>query len=112
MLRDARRAEEGSGHHRAVPEPHRQTHRSGVRALGFDVRREPLADATPAVYVADLRKTFSVPVREAGLTAAAKSLVRRESREIKAVDGVSFDIDPGEVVGFLGPERRRARPRA
>ena len=57
----------------------------------------------PAVHVADLRKTFSVPVREAGLTAAAKSLVRRESREIKAVDGVGFDIEPGEVVGFLGP---------
>ena len=57
----------------------------------------------PAVHVADLRKTFSVPVREAGLTAAAKSLVRRESREIKAVDGVGFDIEHGEVVGFLGP---------
>jgi ABC-2 type transport system ATP-binding protein len=57
----------------------------------------------PAVHVADLRKTFSVPVREAGLTAAAKSLVRRESREIKAVDGVGFDIEHGEVIGFLGP---------
>ena len=57
----------------------------------------------PAVHVADLRKTFSVPVREAGLIAAAKSLVKRESREIKAVDGVAFDIEPGEVVGFLGP---------
>ena len=62
-----------------------------------------MADAVPAVHVADLRKTFSVPVREAGLVAAAKSLVRRESREIKAVAGVSFEIEPGEVVGFLGP---------
>jgi ABC-2 type transport system ATP-binding protein len=59
--------------------------------------------SSAAVHVADLRKTFSVPVREAGLVAAAKSLVKRESREIKAVDGVSFDIEPGEVIGFLGP---------
>ena len=62
-----------------------------------------MADAASAVHVADLRKTFSVPVREAGLVAAAKSLVKRESREIKAVDGVTFGIEPGEVVGFLGP---------
>jgi ABC-2 type transport system ATP-binding protein len=62
-----------------------------------------MADAQSAVHVDELRKTFSVPVREAGLVAAAKSLVRRESREIKAVAGVSFDIEPGEVVGFLGP---------
>ena len=59
--------------------------------------------SSAAVHVADLRKTFSVPVREAGLVAAAKSLVKRESREIKAVDGVAFEIEPGEVVGFLGP---------
>ena len=55
------------------------------------------------VHVAELRKTFDVPEREAGLKAATKSLVRRKTREVKAVDGISFDIEPGEVVGFLGP---------
>ena len=57
----------------------------------------------PAVRVAELRKTFRVPVREAGLGAAVRSLFRREHREVHAVDGVSFTIEPGEVVGFLGP---------
>jgi ABC-2 type transport system ATP-binding protein len=57
----------------------------------------------PAIHVADLRKTFRVPVREGGLGAAFRSLVRRQHREIPAVAGVSFEIAPGEVVGFLGP---------
>jgi ABC-2 type transport system ATP-binding protein len=61
------------------------------------------AGTTSTVHVAGLRKTFEVPVREAGLRAAAKSVVRREMREIAAVDSVTFDIPPGEIVGFLGP---------
>ena len=55
------------------------------------------------VHVAELRKTFSVPEREAGLRHAAKGLVRRKTREVRAVEGISFDVAPGEVVGFLGP---------
>jgi viologen exporter family transport system ATP-binding protein len=57
----------------------------------------------PDIEVRELCKTFVVPVREAGLRAAVRSLVRREHHEVHAVDGISFDIDPGEVVGFLGP---------
>jgi ABC-2 type transport system ATP-binding protein len=57
----------------------------------------------PAIHVADLRKTFRVPVREGGFVAAVRSLVRRQHREVPAVAGVSFEIQPGEVVGFLGP---------
>ena len=56
-----------------------------------------------AVHIADLRKTFDVPEREAGLRAATKSLVRRTTKEVRAVDGITFDVAPGEIVGFLGP---------
>jgi ABC-2 type transport system ATP-binding protein len=59
--------------------------------------------ATSVIHVDDLRKTFKVPVRDPGLHAAVRSLVRRKTREVHAVDGISFDIEPGEVVGFLGP---------
>ena len=61
------------------------------------------ATSPTAIHVSALRKTFTVPVREAGLKAAVKSLVRRETREVRAVDDIGFEISAGEIVGFLGP---------
>ncbi len=55
------------------------------------------------VRVDGLCKHYEVPVRESGLGNALKSLFHRQTRTIKAVDGVSFSIEAGEVVGFLGP---------
>ncbi len=62
-----------------------------------------MAQSKPAIHVADLRKTFVVPEREAGLRSAIKSLVRRKTRTVNAVDGIAFQVQPGEVIGFLGP---------
>ncbi len=56
-----------------------------------------------AIEVRELVKSFDVPVREPGLTAALRSLVHRKTRTVTAVGGVGFSIDGGEVVGFLGP---------
>jgi len=56
-----------------------------------------------SVRVDGLLKVFDVPEREAGLRAAAKGLLRRKTREVRAVDEIAFTIEPGEVVGFLGP---------
>jgi ABC-2 type transport system ATP-binding protein len=55
------------------------------------------------VHVDNLEKVFRVPEREAGLRASVTSLFHRRWREVRAVDGVSFDVERGEMVGFLGP---------
>jgi ABC-2 type transport system ATP-binding protein len=60
-------------------------------------------DVQRVIRVRDLRKSYSVPEREAGLRASVRALWRRQTKEVVAVDGISFDVAPGEVVGFLGP---------
>jgi ABC-type uncharacterized transport system ATPase subunit len=55
------------------------------------------------INVKDLTMVYKAPVREAGLQAALVSLFRRTYREIRAVQGVSFALEAGEVVGFIGP---------
>jgi viologen exporter family transport system ATP-binding protein len=59
--------------------------------------------AEHAVVVDRLEKVFDVPERDQGLVAATKGLFRRKTREVRAVDAISFTVDQGEVVGFLGP---------
>jgi viologen exporter family transport system ATP-binding protein len=55
------------------------------------------------ITVRDLTKVYRVHERDAGLGAALRSLVSRRYRDVRAVEGVSFDVASGEVVGFLGP---------
>jgi ABC-2 type transport system ATP-binding protein len=62
-----------------------------------------LSSPTPIISTSNLSKHFKVPTREAGLKASVESLFHRTYRTVKAVDEVSFKIEPGEVVGFLGP---------
>ena len=56
----------------------------------------------PAVAVSGLTKVFKTFRREEGLAAALKSLVRRVPSETVAVSGVTFSVEPGEMVGYIG----------
>ncbi len=55
------------------------------------------------IRVNNLYKTFRVTRGGKGLAGAIKSLVLPEYRHIKAVDGISFSLREGELVGYLGP---------
>ena len=49
-----------------------------------------------------LRKSFRVAAKQPGLAGTLRHVVRRRWQELDAVREVSFSIEPGEVVGFLG----------
>jgi ABC-2 type transport system ATP-binding protein len=60
-------------------------------------------DRDPVIRLRDLKKTYLVSEREPGIRAALAGLVHRRRSEVRAVDGISFDLRGGEIVGFLGP---------
>ena len=57
----------------------------------------------PLIEAHDLVKTFARTKRVEGRFSALRTLVTREQETTAAVDGVSFAIDEGEIVGYLGP---------
>ena len=57
----------------------------------------------PAIRVRNLQKYFKVFKHHRGFWGALRNLISREYQIIRAVDGIHFDIRPGELVGYLGP---------
>jgi len=57
----------------------------------------------PLIVVEDLVKTFRVAERRPGAWGALAGVVRRRHRTVTALDGVSFSIEEGELVGYIGP---------
>lgn len=58
---------------------------------------------TEMIRVRDLKKNFKVVDRQKGLGGAFRNLFAPVTREIRAVDGINFSMNAGELVGYLGP---------
>jgi ABC-2 type transport system ATP-binding protein len=48
----------------------------------------------PVIELSDVSRAFTVTSRTG---------LRRTRREVRAVDGLSFTVEPGEVMGYIGP---------
>ncbi|MCX5928118.1 MAG: ATP-binding cassette domain-containing protein [Cyanobium sp. LacPavin_0920_WC12_MAG_63_22] len=55
------------------------------------------------IRASGLSKTYRISEKQPGLAGTIQHLLRRRHRDVLAVDGISFTIEPGEIVGFLGP---------
>ncbi len=54
------------------------------------------------IEVNNLTKVFRKPIRGNGLSGMVKTLFSRKYEEVRAVDGISFTIPDGEIVGYIG----------
>lgn len=55
------------------------------------------------IHVENLRKEFKKVNKEPGLKGSFKALFKPDYEIVTAVDGISFDVPKGEILGFIGP---------
>ena len=56
-----------------------------------------------AIRVENLSKTFRVKKKEKGMAGSIKAILHPQREEIQAVNGVSFQVEEGEMLAFIGP---------
>lgn len=56
-----------------------------------------------AIRVDNLSKTFRIKRKEKGMKGSIKAILHPQTEEIRAVKGVSFTVEEGEMLAFIGP---------
>ena len=54
------------------------------------------------IRVQDLSKVYRIVEKDPGIAGSFKALFRPRYKDILAVDRISFAIEPGELVGYIG----------
>jgi ABC-2 type transport system ATP-binding protein len=57
----------------------------------------------PQILVEALVKNYRISERDPGVLGALRGLLRRRYRTVSALQGVSFSLERGELLGFIGP---------
>jgi ABC-2 type transport system ATP-binding protein len=56
-----------------------------------------------AISVRNLCKTFTTKRKAAGMAASLRALFHPDMQTVEAVQGISFEMEQGELLGFIGP---------
>lgn len=56
-----------------------------------------------AIRVENLSKTFRVKKKEKGMKGSIRAILHPQTEKIQAVNGVSFQVEEGEMLAFIGP---------
>jgi len=56
----------------------------------------------PVIKVKELSKVFKIPKKEPGFGGAVRGLFHPQYEDKTAVDQISFQVDAGEIVGYIG----------
>ena len=62
-----------------------------------------MGNSDSIIHLKDVRKEFKLLNRHEGLKGSFQDLFSRDYKVLTAVNDVSLDIMPGEIVGYLGP---------
>ena len=54
------------------------------------------------IDVKDLSKSFNVSTKEPGIKGTVKHFFKRQKNSLKVIKNINFEIQEGEIVGFLG----------
>ena len=56
-----------------------------------------------AIEVNNLTKQFKIKEKEKGLKGSIKSMFNPKYKTVEAVNDISFNVEKGEILAFIGP---------